>query len=98
LSNIFEAAIFAAASARSALASTIDTTLPMPTPIAGVPLEYAARIFDCDPVAATRSQRRISSCVDSFVTGAGSTCTRSAGAPTPASAACTNSSSFCTVL
>ena len=39
LSKVLESAILRAASARSALASTIDTTLPMPTPIAGVPLE-----------------------------------------------------------
>ena len=39
LSKVLERAIFAAASARSALASTIDTTLPCPTPIAGLPLE-----------------------------------------------------------
>ena len=45
----------------AALASTIDTTLPMPTPMAGVPLEYAARMFACEPVAATRSAWRISS-------------------------------------
>ena len=61
LSKVLERAIFAAASARSALASTIDTTLPWPTPIAGLPLEYAARMFACEPVAAIRSAWRISS-------------------------------------
>lgn len=39
LSKHFDALIFTAASARSALASTITGTLPAPTPIAGVPLE-----------------------------------------------------------
>ena len=61
LSNIFERAILAAASARSAVSSTITATLPAPTPIAGVPLAYAARTLVCDPVATTRSAWRISS-------------------------------------
>ena len=39
LSKIFEAQIFFAASSRSAVSSTITGTLPVPTPIAGVPLE-----------------------------------------------------------
>lgn len=39
LSNIFERMILAAASAQSALSSTITATLPAPTPSAGVPLE-----------------------------------------------------------
>ena len=39
LSKVFERMIFAAASARSAEASTITATLPAPTPSAGVPLE-----------------------------------------------------------
>jgi hypothetical protein len=38
LSNVFERAIFAAASAMSAVSSTMTATLPTPTPIAGVPL------------------------------------------------------------
>ena len=56
LSKAFERAIFAAASARSAVSSTIAATLPAPTPIAGVPLEYAARTLVCEPVATTRSR------------------------------------------
>ena len=39
LSKIFEAQIFSAASSRSAVSSMITGTLPVPTPIAGVPLE-----------------------------------------------------------
>ena len=39
LSKHFEAAIFPAAAARSAVSSTITVTLPAPTPIAGVPEE-----------------------------------------------------------
>ena len=39
LSKILEAMIFAAASAQSALSSTITATLPVPTPSAGLPLE-----------------------------------------------------------
>ncbi|MNC90224.1 hypothetical protein D3C83_62970 [compost metagenome] len=39
LSKILEAVIFFAASAQSALSSTMTTTLPVPTPRAGVPLE-----------------------------------------------------------
>ncbi|HLX28695.1 MAG TPA: hypothetical protein VKV24_09445 [Casimicrobiaceae bacterium] len=38
LSKVFDLAIFAAASATSAVSSTITATLPTPTPIAGVPL------------------------------------------------------------
>jgi hypothetical protein len=38
LSKVFEAQIFCAASARSALLSMMTGTLPAPTPIAGVPL------------------------------------------------------------
>ena len=71
----------------------ITATLPSPTPSAGVPDEYAARTFACEPVATTRSAERISSCVASLVTGAGSICTRSAGAPTFASSEWMNSSS-----
>ena len=59
---------------------TIDATLPAPTPKAGVPEAYAARTFACEPVATTRSHRRMSSAVDSLVTGAGRICTRSRGA------------------
>lgn len=44
-------------------------TLPAPTRYAGVPLAYAARTLACDPVATTRSLRRISSVVEHFVTG-----------------------------
>ena len=54
LSNVFERAILRAASARSAVSSTIAATLPAPTPIAGVPLEYAARTLVCEPVATTQ--------------------------------------------
>ena len=39
LSNVLERMIFAAASAQSAVSSTITATLPAPTPSAGVPLE-----------------------------------------------------------
>ena len=39
LSKIFEDAILRAASATSAVSSTMTATLPAPTPIAGVPLE-----------------------------------------------------------
>ena len=38
LSKHFDRRILRAASARSALSSTITATLPAPTPIAGVPL------------------------------------------------------------
>ena len=66
-----------AAASTSALSSTMPATLPAPTPNAGVPLAYAARTLACEPVATTRSLRRISSSVDRLVTGDGSTCTRS---------------------
>jgi len=39
LSKIFDAQIFWAASSRSAVSSMITEALPVPTPIAGVPLE-----------------------------------------------------------
>ena len=39
LSKILEAQILAAASSRSAVSSMITGTLPVPTPIAGVPEE-----------------------------------------------------------
>jgi hypothetical protein len=38
LSKVLERTIFSAAAAQSALSSTIDATLPAPTPKAGVPL------------------------------------------------------------
>ncbi|MNC94482.1 hypothetical protein D3C83_113470 [compost metagenome] len=38
LSKVFDTTIFCAASSRSAVSSTIDATLPAPTPKAGVPL------------------------------------------------------------
>ena len=72
LSNVLDRAIFAAASSMSAVSSTMTATLPAPTPIAGVPLAYAARTLVCEPVATTRSACRISSNVCSRVTGAGS--------------------------
>ena len=81
LSKIFDAQIFVAASVRSALESMITGTLPAPTPMAGVPLRYALRTLFCEPVTTTRSQASMRAWVRALVTGAGSTCTRSAGRP-----------------
>ena len=41
LSKVFERTIFSAAASQSAVSSTIEATLPAPTPKAGVPLPYA---------------------------------------------------------
>src|SRR6187399_62716 len=98
LSKILEAMIFFAASAQSALSSTITATLPVPTPSAGLPLEYPARTLFWDPVTTTRSACLISSVVSSRVTGAGSCCTSPSGAPTRLSSACTYFSSSAHVL
>jgi hypothetical protein len=38
LSKVFDCTIFAAASSTSAVSSTMEATLPVPTPKAGVPL------------------------------------------------------------
>ena len=70
-----------AASARSAVSSTTCTALPTPTPKAGVPELYAAFTMPAPPVATIRSTWCISSWV-SAIFASGSTCTRSAGAPT----------------
>src|SRR5690606_35633740 len=67
-------------------------TLPAPTPKAGCPLEYAARILDCEPVATIRSAPDISAWVASFETGLGNNCTRSRGALSLSSSAWTYSS------
>jgi len=80
-----------AASATSAVSSTMPATLPAPTPKAGVPLAYAARTFACEPVATTRSHSFISSAVDCLLTGDGSSCTRSRGAPMRSNCAWMNS-------
>ena len=78
LSKVFERAILRAASARSALASTIDDDVAHADAegrrAAGIGrADVGLRAGRHDEVAC-----RISSCVDSLVTGAGSICTRSA--------------------
>ena len=98
LSKVFEAAIFWAASVRLAVSSTTETTLPAPTPKAGVPQVEAARILACEPVATTRSACCIRACVASLVMGAGRNCTRSVGAFIRRSCACTNSTKRTQVL
>ena len=80
LSNIFEARIFRAASARSAVSSMITGTLPAPTPIAGVPLIAARRTLSSEPVTTTRSAAFISASIESLVTGYLSSSLRDAAA------------------
>ena len=77
LSKVFEAAIFSAASAILALSSMIVTTLPCPTPKAGVPEEYPARTLFCEPVTTKRSASSIKRWVLAFEGGIGTICTRS---------------------
>ena len=55
LSNVLESLILCAAALISALVSTIDGTLPTPTPKVGVPLCIDLKILFCEPVATTRS-------------------------------------------
>src|SRR5688572_21269795 len=94
LSKVFDIMILAAASAQSALSSTITATLPAPTPSAGVPLEYPARTLACEPVTTTRSHCFINWLEVSLVTGFGSICTRSSGAPMRLNSAWMYSTSF----
>ena len=68
LSNVFDIFIFLKASTKSAVSSTIDVTLPCPTPIALVPDFAASLTLFNEPVTITKSTFFISSLVNSFVT------------------------------
>ena len=59
LSKVFEWIIEFTASTMSALLSIIAGVLPAPTPIAGLPEEYAARTMPGPPVARIMSASRI---------------------------------------
>ncbi|MPM62832.1 hypothetical protein SDC9_109710 [bioreactor metagenome] len=60
----------------------METTFPVPTPIAGLPEEYACLTIGVPPVAKMKSTCFIRACEASTDTYSGSiACTRSAGAP-----------------
>ena len=65
LSNVFEWIIEETASRISAEESITAGVLPAPTPIAGLPLEYAALTIPGPPVASMQSASRITVCVSS---------------------------------
>src|SRR5690606_11725848 len=94
LSKVFEAAILCAATARSAVSSTITVTLPAPTPTAGVPLEYARRTLSWLPVTTARSASSSRRWVSALVPGGGIVCTRSRSSPILSNSAWMNSSSI----
>ena len=82
LSNALLSTSFFAARARSAVASTRTGTLPGPTPIAGLPEEYAARTTATPPVARMTSVRAsVISASMSGTDGSSTHCTTPSGAP-----------------
>jgi hypothetical protein len=82
LSNALLVTSFSAARPRSAVASTRTGTFPGPTPMAGLPEEYAARTTGTPPVARMTSVRSsVISASMSGMDGSSTTCTTPSGAP-----------------